>query len=187
MNLDRILGEMDTVASPCGQHLPSASPRVGCATARISAKSRISPAPSCAHPRRVHRNLAIRQRGGRRVGRLSPNYSGTTRPIGLLPSPSPARWISRFIFQPECLPPKRHQPDQGEIPMAQLQKGGPIALPTLSHPSPSSPHRAARTFRLRRLGKHTILYLIAIPILLLMILPYLYMLMQSLAPWDQVD
>jgi len=43
------------------------------------------------------------------------------------------------------------------------------------------------SIRLRRLRKHTVLYLIAIPILLLMVLPYFYMLMQSLAPWDQVD
>jgi ABC-type sugar transport system, permease component len=31
------------------------------------------------------------------------------------------------------------------------------------------------------------LYLIAIPILLIMVVPYLYLLLQSLAPWDQVD
>jgi len=33
------------------------------------------------------------------------------------------------------------------------------------------------SIRLRRLRKHTVLYLIAIPILLLMVLPYFYMLM----------
>ena len=47
--------------------------------------------------------------------------------------------------------------------------------------------REITTARRRRFRKKVSLYLIAIPILALMVLPYVYLLLQSVAPWDQVD
>lgn len=41
--------------------------------------------------------------------------------------------------------------------------------------------------RRRRLFRHVWLYLIAIPVLALMVLPYAYLFMQSLAPWNEVN
>jgi len=45
----------------------------------------------------------------------------------------------------------------------------------------------ARSLRRRRLFRHVWLYLIAIPVLVLMVLPYFYLFVQSLTPWDEVN
>nr|WP_201361288.1 carbohydrate ABC transporter permease [Dictyobacter formicarum] len=50
---------------------------------------------------------------------------------------------------------------------------------------PRTRRTAAR--RRGRAGRKYWLYLIAIPVALIMMIPYLYLLLQSLAPWDQVD
>ena len=47
------------------------------------------------------------------------------------------------------------------------------------------PTRAAR--RTRRRSNGYWLYWIAVPVLLIMVLPYIYLLLQSFSPWDQVD
>jgi len=50
-----------------------------------------------------------------------------------------------------------------------------------------APRRATIGMRERRLFRQFGLYIIAIPLLALMILPYLYLFMQSFAPWDEVN
>src|SRR5579875_1876728 len=41
--------------------------------------------------------------------------------------------------------------------------------------------------RRRWLNKHVGIYILAVPVLAVMVLPYFYLLVQSFAPWDQVD
>ncbi len=68
----------------------------------------------------------------------------------------------------------------------------------MDHPQSGSPAafsiqaRAVRGYKRTRaqrraISKAVLLYIIALPILGLMVLPYVYLLVQSLAPWDQVD
>ncbi len=68
--------------------------------------------------------------------------------------------------------------------MAKTQGGQGLSLPVAR---PIASARQATTTGRRRLPKGAGVYFIAVPVFVLMILPYLYLLAQSLAPWDQVD
>ncbi|GAC1393447.1 MAG: carbohydrate ABC transporter permease [Ktedonobacteraceae bacterium] len=67
--------------------------------------------------------------------------------------------------------------------MAKTQGGQGLSLP-IARPVASTRQATASG---RRLPKGTGIYFIAVPIFVIMVLPYLYLLLQSLAPWDQVD
>lgn len=58
-------------------------------------------------------------------------------------------------------------------------------VPTIS--VTKAAQRVASRQQRQRFFRNFWLYLIAIPVLLLMVLPYFYLFVQSLAPWDQVD
>jgi multiple sugar transport system permease protein len=69
--------------------------------------------------------------------------------------------------------------------MARIQSGSEMAIAVRAQPAAA--RRAASSLWRRRLTRNTILYVIAIPVLAIMVLPYFYLFVQSLAPWDQID
>ncbi len=69
--------------------------------------------------------------------------------------------------------------------MARTQTGVSVALPAAERQLPAQ--RALARIAARRRWNTTGLYILAVPILLIMVLPYFYLVVQSLAPWDQVD
>lgn len=69
--------------------------------------------------------------------------------------------------------------------MAEIQSKLDVALPTATYTKAAS-HMNMKVHQ-RRVNNANWLYLIAVPVLVLMVLPYFFLLMQSFAPWDQVN
>ena len=69
--------------------------------------------------------------------------------------------------------------------MALIERGQEVIMPIARQSVPV--RQSTARVPLRRFTKTTLLYVGAILILLLMALPYFYLLLQSLAPWTQVD
>lgn len=67
--------------------------------------------------------------------------------------------------------------------MARSASSSDTALPQVSQAAV----RPVAYRRRRWLKKHVGIYILAVPILAVMVLPYFYLLVQSFAPWDQVD
>ncbi len=70
--------------------------------------------------------------------------------------------------------------------MAKMETGGSMALPATRQTASRRQESLSRRWRWNRFRKYAI-YIVAIPIFIVMVLPYLYLLLQSFAPWDQVD
>jgi multiple sugar transport system permease protein len=73
-----------------------------------------------------------------------------------------------------------------EVTMAQSETSSGLAMPRVRQNSSARSHSLTRRWR-RNSGKKYAIYLIAIPVFVVMVLPYLYLLLQSLAPWNEVD
>jgi multiple sugar transport system permease protein len=67
--------------------------------------------------------------------------------------------------------------------MAQIESSNAAALPV----APRAAVRPLAVGTRRRRGKNLGIYILAVPVLVIMVLPYFYLLVQSFAPWDQVD
>lgn len=70
--------------------------------------------------------------------------------------------------------------------MAQSETSSGLAMPRAQQNSSTSSRSLTRRWR-RNFGKKYAIYLIAIPVFVVMVLPYLYLLLQSLALWKKVD
>jgi multiple sugar transport system permease protein len=68
--------------------------------------------------------------------------------------------------------------------MARIERGSNVALPIAPR---TAARRVVSRARRHRVNRGIGIYFLAVPIFVVMVLPYLYLLLQSLAPWDQVD